>query len=405
MRHIVVTKFGNKPEIFGNDLRYGMIGDWEVTKLIKVLASDKDNFVTYYGKAKWDYDKAKEYFGDNVQFVECFYYDTKLTVEQLRPDEFHVLLGPHAYYNGGLNIPAWESIKTSMVPERLLERVAPQIKLMNACPDALQFFYMTDRRFLLKAADLLNFPDKIFAQNLKSAIYEVQALYDGDYTNTYIKHITVEPFRFDSIWLFEKDYNKYKENLKKDKHTFFVIPANQVTSDKEIEHSRRRKILKYISGDTVDTIDNFTICGKWTHEDTKQMFEYLSDVPQYLDGLALKEYNALLEDSKYALITFNTDDGPKMFDNNYLTPKYWECVYSGCLTFVEKQYNSIPFIPEELQVGNGKELKDKLDLCEKDDKYKNMLLELQDTLVKREYFSGQYFMELFNKERFSNGRN
>ena len=399
MRHIVVTKFGNKPEIFGNDLRYGMIGDWEVTKLIKVLACDKNNFITYYGKAIWDDIKAIDYFGTNVQFIECMSSDDANVIAQIaKPDEFHVLLGPHAYYNGGLNVPAWESIKTSIVTERLLERVAPQIKLMNACPDALKFFYMTDRRFLLKAADLLNFPDKIFAQNLKRKIYDVQILYDGDYTNTYPKHITVEPFRFDSIWLFEKSYEKYKENLRREKHINFVIPANQVTSDKEIEHSRLSKILNFI-----ENIDA-TICGKWTETNARTLFENKNIAKQYLDGLALKEYNDLLEDSKYALITFNTDDGPRIFDNNYLTPKYWECVYNGCLTFVERKEQPIPFIPESLQVRDGEELKNKLDLCEKDSKYKNMLLELQDTLVKREYFSNEYFTSFFNKERFLNGR-
>lgn len=399
MRHIVVTKFGNKPEIFGNDLRYGMIGDWEVTKLIKVLASDKNNFVTYYGKAIWDDIKAMNYFGDNVAFLECDITDNgDKRIFKRKIDEFHVLLGPHAYYNGGLNVPAWESIKTSIVPERLLERVAPQIKLMNACPDALKFFYMTDRRFLLKAADLLDFPRKIFAQNLKSKVYVAQALYDGDYTNTYEQYVTVEPFRFDSIWLFEKSYEKYKENLKKEKHTNFVIPANQVTSDQEIEHSRLGKLLNFT--DYVDA----TICGKWTEANARRLLETRNCAKQYLDGLALKEYNDLLEDSKYALITFNTDDGPRMFDNNYLTPKYWECVYSGCLTFVERKAQPIPFIPEGLQVRDGEELKNKLDLCEKDSKYKNMLLELQDTLVKREYFSDEYFTSFFNKERFLNGR-
>ena len=401
MRHVVVTKFGNQPEIFGNSLRYGMIGDWEVTKLIKVLASDKDNFVTYYGKAIWDYDKAKEYFGDNVQFIECMSFDDANVLAQVaKPDEFHVLLGPHAYYNGGLNVPAWESIKTSMVPERLLERVAPQIKLMNACPDTLKFFYMTVRRFLLRAADLLDFPNKIFAQNLKSKIYDAQALYDGDYTNTYVKHVTVKPFRFDTLWLFEKDYNTYKANLSKEKHLLLVIPANQVTSDAEIEHSRLAKILGF-----TEYVDNFVVCGKWTHPKAIKSFNDTSFDKQYLEGLPLKEYNDLLEDSEYALITFNTDDGPKMFDNNYLTPKYWECVYSGCLTFVERKDSYIPFIPKELQVKDGQELAIKLDKCMNDNTYKLSLMQLQDTLVKPEYFSEQYFTTLFNKERFSNGRN
>ena len=147
-----------------------------------------------------------------------------------------------------------------------------------------------------------------------------------------------------------------------------------------------------------------TICGKWTEANARRLIETRNCAKQYLDGLALKEYNDLLEDSKYALITFNTNDGPRMFDNNYLTPKYWECVYSGCLTFVERKEQPIPFIPEGLQVRDGEELKNKLDLCEKDSKYKNMLLELQDTLVKREYFSNEYFTSFFNKERFLNGR-
>ena len=393
MRHIVVTKFGNKPEIFGNDLRYGMIGNWEVTKLIKVLASDKNNFVTYYGKAVWADAKDKEYFGNNVEFLECDITDNgdeKIFKREI--DEFHVLLGPHAYYNGGLNIPAWESIKTSIVPERLLERVAPQIKLMNACPDALKFFYMTDRRFLLKSADLLNFPDKIFAQNLEETSYEVQALYDGDYTNTYIKNVKVEPFRFDTLWLFERDYIKYKENLKRKKSINFVISANQVTSNEEIRYSRFNKLLEFT--DYVDA----TICGKWTEPNARYLLETRNCLKQYLDGLAVKEYFELLENSKYSLIMFNVNDGPNNLIDNWLTVKYWECVYSGCLTFVERQSKLLPFIPEDLQVRNGEELKNKLDLCEKDEKYKNMLLDLQDSLVKREYFSDNYFTTFFNKE-------
>lgn len=401
MRHIVVTKFGNQPEIFGNSLRYGMIGDWEVTKLIKVLACDKDNFVTYYGKAIWDDVKAKEYFGDNVTFLECDITDNgDERIFKRKIDEFHVLLGPHAYYNGGKNIPSWESIKTSIVSERLLNRVAPQIKLMNACPDALKFFYMTDRRFLLKAADLENFPDKIFAQNLKETQYQVQAIEGEDYTNTYTMQVRVKPFRFDTIWLFEKNYDDYKVNLAKDKHNFLVIPANQVTTDDEVKHSRFFKLL-----DFTEYLTDFIITGKWTFPDAIKIFNERSVSQQCLEGLALKEYNDLLENSKYALITFNTDDGPKVFDNNYLTPKYWECVYNGCLTFVERKDKHIPFIPKELQVKDGRELCSKLEECEKDSTYKNMLMQLQDNLVKREYFSEQYFTTFFNNERWANGRN
>lgn len=395
MRHIVVTKFGNEPNIFGNDLRYGMIGEWEVTKLIKVLAIDKNNFVTYYGKAIWDDEKAKEYFGDNVQFIECMPNDDANELAyDLEPDEFHVLLGPHTYYNGGKNIPAWESIKTSMVPERLLNRVAPQIKLMNSCDGALQFFYMTDRRFLLQAVDLENFPSILYAQNLRVTGYPHPILKSEDYTDVENRYTQIKPFRFDTLWLFEKSIEQFKKNAASTvRPNFLVIPANQVTSDNEISHSRLDKIKEFTK-----LIGSFVICGKWTHPDAIEYFK-TSNADQLLDGLGLDEYNNYLRQSKYALVTFNTDDGPKCFDNNYLTPKYWECVYNGCLTFVEYKGQKLPFIPEELQVSNGAELRDAIDKCEKDETYINKLKTLQFNLVKSEYFSGQYFTDYINNER------
>lgn len=363
-RQIFVTKFGNEPNIFGNDLRYGMIGEWEITKLLKVLSDDPDNEVFYFGKAIWDKDKANKYFTNIVHYIDATSMgklELALYDEESPIDEFHILLGPHAYYNGGKVIPAWESIKESMVPKRLLERVAPQIRLMNFHKDAKLFFYMTDRRFLLKAADLDNLPNYIYAQNVKDVIYDAQTIVGDDYSNVKTKHITAKAFRFDTIWLYDKSYEEYEVNRDKvldDKHISLVIPANQVTSDDEIKHSRMQKILDY-----TDYIKDYVVVGKWTSDYAKEEFSKNSNCTQLLEGLALEDYNKTLKASEYALVTFNTDDSPSMFDNNYLTPKYWECVFNGCLTFVEG--DNMPFIPAELQVKDGKELRSKLNKCKK----------------------------------------
>lgn len=400
MRNIVVSKFGNEPDIFGDSLRVGMIGDWEIKKLLQVLAADKENCVTYYGKAKWDNEAAiKAFPNKNVRFIECQTFDNaNLLAKELEIDEFHILLGPHAIYNGGKNVPSWESIKISLVTQRLLERVAPQIKLMNACEDAKCYFYASDRRFLLMASDLANAYVRVFSQCLYPFDYSLPYMRTNEYTSIDTIEQTVEPVRFDTLWLYGKDEKQFKENQNKDFlkcHINLAIPANQVTSDKEIDKSRYSKIMDY-----TDYIQDYTIIGKWTSHGVIDAFNNTSVSKHYLDGLDIEMYNKALLDSKYALITFNTYDAPGDFENNFLTPKYWECVYNGCITFVEaSQVPDLPFIPKELQVCTGKELRDKIDRCETDIKYKNMLKDLQFNLVKSEYFSDTYFTKWLNEQR------
>ena len=399
MRNIVISKFGNEPDIFGNSLRCGMIGDWEVKKLISALSKDAENHITYYGKAIWDPAKADKYFGrDRVHFIQSNPVNNS-RIDKLFPkiDEFHILLGPHAFYNGGANIPSWESIKTSLVTQRLLDRVAPQIKLMNMHKNAKCYFYMSDRRFLLQAADLLNDNVIVLTQSLDHFYYDRVQLCDNDYSKYYKTSQAAYPFRFDTLWLLDKNYNEYllrqKLRLLVAEETL-VISANQVTSDDDIENSRLSKILEY-----TDYIEDFIVCGKWTNKKAKDLISERTDNPQLLNGLTMQEHERLLKSCQYALVLFNTSDAPNVFIDNYLTPKYWECVYNGCLTFVEATSKKNRFIPEELQVLTGKELSDKLRRCKTDNEYKNKLLALQDSLVKREYFSGTYFTEYLDRLR------
>lgn len=407
MRKIVVSKFGNEPDIFGNSLRVGMIGDWEVRKLLKALANDKENFITYYGKAKWDKTAAfKEFPNNNVQFIECQQTDdTNIIANMIDIDEFHILLGPHSFYNGGLNLPSWESIKTALVPERLLERVAPQIKLMNAFPEAKCYFYLSDRRFLLHAMDLTNTNVRVLAQTVESFWYDRETFWEDDQYGyrdyTFAKYITqkIEPFRFDMLWLLDKSSITFVKNL--DDKTWnnrsynLVVPANQVVTDNEIGASRLRKILGF-----TDKIDDYTVVGKWTSEYAIKLFNASSVSEHYLDGLDIVEYNKVLSDSKFALVTFNTEDSPEMFFDNFVTPKYWECVYNGCITFVEAIEQKInKVIPEELQVFNSKELSSKIRKCLSNKEYREHLRELQCSFISLEHFTGKYFTEEFNRLR------
>lgn len=399
MRNIVISKFGNEPDIFGNSLRCGMIGDWEVKKLISALSKDAENHITYYGKAIWDPAKADKYFGrDRVHFIQSNSVNNS-RIYKLFPkiDEFHILLGPHAFYNGGANIPSWESIKTSLVTQRLLDRVAPQIKLMNMHKNAKCYFYMSDRRFLLQAADLLNNNITVLAQSLRNFEYNRVQIYQDNYSRYFMYKQPARAFRFDTLWLLDKNYNEYllRQKLRPlVAAETLVISANQVTSDDEIGNSRLSKILEY-----TDYIEDFIVCGKWTNKKAKDLISGRTSNPQLLNGLTMQEHERLLKSCQYALVLFNTSDAPDVFVDNYLTPKYWECVYNGCLTFVEATSKKNSFIPEELQVLTGKELSDKLRRCKTDIKYKNKLLALQDSLVKREFFTGKYFNEYLNNLR------
>ena len=398
MRHIIITKFGNEPDVFGNSLRCGMIGDWETFKLIKVLSSDSNNIVTYYGKAKWDSQKAQQSFNGNVNFIESSKDDNANDIAKIANiDEFHVILGPHAFYNGGMHIPSWESIKTSIVTERLLQRVAPQIKLINACQNAKVFFYLSDRRFLMQAADLQRTKFKILAQSIELSHYDRCRFMFDEYSSVIAEVKRVIPFRFETLWLYGRDYEQYKENSKKtllDNHIKLVIPANQVTSDSEIHNSRLQKIL-----DFTEYINDYVVLGKWTSEKAIKEITAYSTKVQFLDGMDMDNYNRCLYASDYALVLYNTSDSPDIFIDNWITVKYWECVYAGCLTFVEATTDYNSFIPEELQVRSASELRDKLRRCEEDSKYKSYLMSLQDSLVKPEYFSGHYFNNFINEVR------
>lgn len=396
MRHIVVTKLGNEPNIFGRTLREGMIGDWETRKLIKVLSMDKENFVTYYGKAIWDQDKAKEYFGKNVRFLESSQYDTPDNIIESigEINEFHVILGPHSFYNGGKNIPAWESIKKSIVTERLLNRVAPQIKLMNKCKNANRFFYLSDRRFLLQAADLEGNDGCIYAQSIKEDYYYRYYFTSNDYTYVTKFSYDIKPFRFETLWFLEKSKIDMYKNYTMNKYLRLAIPANQVTSDEEISKSRISKILEF-----TDYFKNYSVIGKWTQDTACGHIKRGSHLEQYLNGLDLNAYYNKLKEYKYALVLFNTADGPECFKDNWITVKFWECVYNGCITFVERGNKELPFIPKELQVKDGIELRDKIDRCESDIHYKEQLIRLQQNLVKDSYFDGSYFTDFINNER------
>jgi hypothetical protein len=392
MRNIVVSKFGNEPNLFGEDLRYGMLGEWECLKLLKILSEDKNNCITYYGKAKWDFNKACKYFNNkNVQYIESNATDNANDISSICAiDEFHIVLGPHAFYNGGQNIPSWESIKTSLVSERLLERVAPQIRLMNANPNAKIFFYLSDRRFLPQAADLDRLDFTVASQNIKPTFYDRCKFDNKDYSSLVFESVKIEPFRFETLWLYEKEHKKGS----KKKEINLIIPANQVTSDSEIHNSRLNKIIEF-----TDFIDDYSVCGLWTNEKAKETFRSNSKRPQFLDGLGQGAYEYILERSKYALVLFNTEDSPEIFTDNWITVKYWECVYNGCITFVEATETKNSFIPEELQVFDGKELHDKIQRCESDIKYKNKLKTLQNNLVLPEYFNGEYYNTWLNSKR------
>ena len=254
---------------------------------------------------------------------------------------------------------------------------------------------MSDRRFLLQAADLIELPEDIYAQSLTDTTYSLPTLNTDDYTSFDIEVMGVEPFRFETLWLYGKDYIEYQANCDiQDRPYSLVIPANQVTSDQEIDKSRFSKIEEF-----TDYIDDYIVCGKWTHEKAKESFEHNSVREQLLEGLPCEKYEELLGLCDYALVLFNTEDGPRCFKDNWLTVKYWECVYNGCITFVERDKLVLPFIPEALQVKDGKELHHKIQRCQSDIKYKNMLRQLQNNLVLPEYFSGEYFNNWLKEKR------
>ena len=394
---IVVCKMGKSPHIFGeksltNESR--LVGDWESKKLMLILAEIyPDAEIIFYGRCRWNDAQAKEYYGENVRYIK--YEDNKFDESLYNVDQIHYIVGPHTVYNGVLN---YINPKTNEPVSTLCmfkHYVGPLIDLINKNPQAKQFAYMSDRRYAINAYDMLYKPNKIYCQNITPIEHHTKT-YQGDLTHTKDDTIIIEPFRFETLYLYKLDYNTFINNMSNfgSKDNKVLIIGNQVAPDKPAKRLSRYERINFFKKD----LKSPCIIGKWTNKEIVDEWSQELKDNFYPNGLDELDYDNKCKNTRYSLILFNVNDGPEHFKDNWITVKYWESVYNGCLTFVEYYEHKNSFIPEELQVKDGKELQAKIDRCNSDPEYLFNLYKLQATLAKKEYFEKTYFEQLIKGE-------
>lgn len=391
---IIVSKMGKSPHIFSNKATTNesrLAGDWETKKLILLLTDIyPDAEIIYYGRCRWDDKQAKEYYGPNVRYIK--YDNTKEIPEELKGvDQIHYIVGPHTVYNEGINIIDEKTGEAKTSLSMFANYVGPLIKLINVNPQAKQFAYMSDRRYAINAYDMLYKPKKIYCQSIVPVEHQTKT-YTDNQSNTIDETITIEPFRFETLYLYKLDYNTFISNMANfgSKDNAVLIIGNQVAPDKYAKKISRYERIEHFKKD----LNRPIIIGKWTNNDIVEQWKTELGNDFYPNGLDEQEYDAKCKSIRYSLILFNVNDGPKHFKDNWITVKYCESVYNGCLTFVEYYDNMNDFIPHELQVKDGKELQEKIDKCNSDVNYLMHLYKLQVEIIKKEYFDKTYFEKL-----------
>ena len=397
-KKIVVCKFGKSPQLFSDKALTNesmMVGDWEVKKLLLVLCDIyPDAKIYYYGRCTWNDKQALDYFHKEVKWIKSS-ANKPVPDELLNVDQIHYIMGPHAQYNGTykMNKLNGEERKTQAVMKNY---VAPIIDLINKNPQAKQFPYMSDRRYAIVAADLLNKPDKIYCQCAYPIKYEAKTYTDlnSNYEKT---EIELTPFRFDSIAVYKLNYQEFISNMSNfnEKANEVLIIGNQVANDKNAVKLSRYDRINYFIKD----LKNPVIIGKWTCPEIVSDWKIKLPNSCYLNGLDHNELFEKIRHTRYSLVMFNVNDGPKHFIDNYSTPKYFESAFNGCLTFIECYEKKNHLFPEELQVRSSEELQKIIDRCNTDLSYLMSLYKKQISFIKNDYFTKNYFEKFIKGER------
>ena len=268
--------------------------------------------------------------------------DNKFDESLYNVDQIHYIVGPHTVYNGVLN---YINPKTNEPVSTLCmfkHYVGPLIDLINKNPQAKQFAYMSDRRYAINAYDMLYKPNKIYCQNITPIEHHTKT-YQGDLTHTKDDTIIIEPFRFETLYLYKLDYNTFINNMSNfgSKENKVLIIGNQVAPDKPAKRLSRYERINFFKKD----LKSPCIIGKWTNKEIVDEWSQELKDNFYPNGLDELDYDNKCKNTRYSLILFNVNDGPEHFKDNWITVKYWESVYNGCLTFVEYYEHKNLFIP------------------------------------------------------------
>lgn len=415
-RTIVVNKIGRSPRIFEDDHTSLTMGDWEIFNLMRILSEKHPNDKIYYvGRARWNDERAAKAFPNgNVGYIKFVsnkvehqpdfnadYFSTVLELKHV--DEFHYILGPHSHVNGAIPLKkpgTDEYYKMMMV---FMNYVAPIVNLMNANPDALHFPYISDRRYAFKARDWPSHPNYILSQCVEPIKYKTKRVKSQTDHTLVPFDVTMVPFRFDTIQLYGHSFESIPANIAEcyNEPLKLMVSANQVTGAKFLQASRYGVIKEFVTDQF--SPDEASICGKWVSPQAIQDFGpyFCGDE----NGLGGDEYHREIMKHKVSAIFFNHLDAPKAVYDNWLTPKFWEAMFYGSIALVESPKRTMAkIIPDELLFSSPKELREKFDRIKNDPAYRKQLYGLQLSILKQDYFDGEYFFKTMEGMRRKYGK-
>lgn len=362
----LVGKIG-KGIVFNPDNWSAIGGDMDAPTLFTELAKTYPEHNFYIISSAMDYKNTIPnllplYIDKSPKFTPIDYLNDKL--KDVRIDGILLMTGPTSVINIPNTFYTIETVDTTKVIYKCLDVFkiyAGQIyKFLN--DSKLPWLMIAnDPRYIKQGRDLLNPPVKCLSQFDEDVYYDKCNSYEDQHRT---KHcIKCEYSGIEKLFLLTNEIVNKPKTVK-----FGIILNDGKTNNK----TRYDELKKYI----LDYFEDIEIYGKWTDERT------LND-KRFKGPKNFTELRPYIQSVKYTFII--------SIKKGWVTSKYIEMISQGCIPFFHPEYDTQKHcdVPDFLRVKSPKELRDKIDLLESDNKmYEDLLTDCQNRLRK------------FNKKEF-----
>ena len=384
----------------------GFGGDVELPSLIRSFARNNpdDNIIIIGGTDLDRYEipeknvysikelyKNKHNINSNKNLGYTYVYDY---LKDTKIDGVFIAGGPV----GSTNLPntsfvrkTWEQEGKKIyakVLETYLNYAAPIIYFLNNTK-VPWIHILNDPRYKTIGRDCLNIPEICLSQYNEEIQYRVLNNFEeqdivihkrkGIYSKIETMFLThYGKFNFDLSLL--ENINKLLE-FKSEKFAIILNEGNNGVK------SRYDDLKKYV----LDHNDNVDIFGKWSEKITKSDKRFKGTI----------KYNELQNVLKKMKYTFIIPIAP-----GWVTMKFWEMVHNGVIPFMSPEYDSQNNLdlPDFLKIKDAQDLKNKIDILEKNpDKYTKLLKFLVNK-INDDMFTGKELSDLLLKHN-SNYKN
>ena len=179
----------------------------------------------------------------------------------------------------------------------------------------------------------------------------------------------------DKIFLYK---NKIDFDIKQKKDKLVYV-------GNERNGNRNDLIIEYLLNSGYPT----EIYGKWKNT-------MITQNSFFKGPISCKECEEKLKESKYSLVISDVAYRKK----NFITPRYFECLLSGTIPFVDINYDKDELLIKQNDfrvVKNYDEMQKKIRFLERTPSFYEMLVEKQTREVKEEYLNGEFQIKILNE--------